>query len=302
VDASGTFTPAPVPDGAVALKVTVGGLKGGHSGMDINAGRANANKMLARLLDGVAEQPDLDVRLASISGGERYNAIPLEASMVVTIPADAMAGFAAWVSAFGGAVAAEYAVGDPGLTIIVEDAPMPNDVLRPDDQQRLVMALRAAPNGVVRMSDAVKGMVETSTNLGVLQLANGAWTAGFYLRSAVDSERDDLAASMTDVFTLAGLEAEIRDSYSGWAPNPGSEILGLMTGVYRDLFGTDPEIASVHAGLETSVLGARIPGLDMISVGPTLIGVHAPGERLEVVSVPKEYALLSATLAAIPPA
>jgi dipeptidase D len=270
--------------------------------MDINAGRANANKMLARLLDGVAEQPDLDVRLASISGGERYNAIPLEASMVVTIPADAMAGFAAWVSAFGGAVAAEYAVGDPGLTIIVEDAPMPNDVLRPDDQQRLVMALRAAPNGVVRMSDAVKGMVETSTNLGVLQLANGAWTAGFYLRSAVDSERDDLAASMTDVFTLAGLEAEIRDSYSGWAPNPGSEILGLMTGVYRDLFGTDPEIASVHAGLETSVLGARIPGLDMISVGPTLIGVHAPGERLEVVSVPKEYALLSATLAAIPPA
>lgn len=297
VDASGAWTPAPAPNGMSGIVVTVGGGQGGHSGTEINAGRANANKLLARLLDDASRQ--FDLRLSTITGGDRYNAIPMQASALLAVPTDQSAPFTAFVNAFGAAIALEYAIDDPQVTASATYAPTPAGLMATEDQKHVLAMLHAVPNGVIRMSDALPGKVETSTNLGILSLGNGEWTAGFYLRSAVDSERDDVAATIEDIVNLAGARFATHGAYTGWAPNPNSDIVAVMTGVYKDLFASDPEISSIHAGLETSVFGAKNPELQMISVGPTLEGVHSPAERLEVASVPKEYALLAATLAAV---
>jgi dipeptidase D len=153
---------------------------------------------------------------------------------------------------------------------------------------------------VMRMSDSVPGLVETSTNLGLAAAADGTFTAGFLVRSAVNSARDDVEQMARCVFDLAGFEAVRKDAFTGWKPNPDSPLLALMQSIYRDLWGHDAEVVAVHAGLETSEFGAAEPGLDMISVGPTMEHVHSPDERLEIASVAKVYDLLVATLQRIP--
>jgi dipeptidase D len=169
-----------------------------------------------------------------------------------------------------------------------------------DAQRRIVGALYGCPNGVVRMSDAVPGLAETSINLGSVAAADGQIAAGFLVRSAVSSARDDVEQMTGSVFALAGIDAVRKDAFTGWRPNPDSPLLALMQGVYRDLFGHAAAVAAVHAGLETSEFGSTYPGLDMISVGPTIEGAHSPEERLEIASVGKVYDLLVTTLERIP--
>ena len=204
------------------------------------------------------------------------------------------------VAAFAATIKQELARTEPDLQIVVTPAAVPDRVMTPDAQRRIVAALYGMPNGVMRMSDSVPGLVETSTNLGAVSAANGEFSAGFLVRSAVNSARDDVQQMATSVFELAGFAAVRKDAFTGWKPNPDSPLLALMQSVYHDLWGHDAEVVAVHAGLETSEFGATYPGLDMISVGPTIEHPHSPDERLEIASVGKVYDLLVATLQRIP--
>jgi dipeptidase D len=294
VDATATYPEEPTPADVTGVRLEVTGLQGGHSGIDIDSGRGNAIKMLARLLWNAHEA--FAIRVASISGGERYNAIPHDAVAIVAVPENEVEPLTAYVEAFAATVTEELATTEPELAITATPATLPGMVMTPDAQRRIVGALYGSPNGVMGMSDSVPGLVETSTNLGTVSAAKGQFAAGFLVRSAIDSERDDVSRMIGSVWGLAGVETTTHDAYSGWAPDLASPLLRLMQMVFQDLYGREAGIMAVHAGLETSVIGAKYPGLDMISVGPTMQNVHSPREQLEVASVGKVYDLLVATL------
>ncbi len=297
VNATGTYAPTAAPAGSAGLAITVGGLQGGHSGIDINKGRGSAHQLLAELLrDAPAE---LGIRVGSITGGTQRNAIPRSATAVVAVPADQVAAVRAYVATRAQAAVAALGDADPGVTITADAADTPATVMPAPAQATFVAAIAAAPQGVYRMSADMPGFPETSTNLGVLSLADGTWTANSYVRSAKDTERDAEAGRIADALAPTGATVEREGAYSGWPANPDSAILALMRTTYVTVFGTEPDVTAVHAGLETSVAGVTFPGMDMISVGPTTTGVHTPDERLEVASVQRVYDLLVATLAAI---
>jgi dipeptidase D len=272
-------------------------LQGGHSGVDINQGRGSASKLLARLLWSAAP---FDVRVASISGGDRYNAIPREASAVIAVPTAQRAAFEKFIGEFAAIVKSELAATEPDLAVSATPIDLPAKVMNVKAQAAMLAAIYGSLNGALRMSDSVPGLVETSTSMGIFQADAGQWTAGMLVRSAVDSARDDTAQKLIAVFQLAGADASAHGEYSGWRPNPDSPLLKLMQGVYRQQFGKDAAVEAVHAGLETSVVGVKYPRIDIISVGPTLMAVHSPDERLEVASVDKVYDLLVETLKQIP--
>jgi dipeptidase D len=298
VDAMAIYAENGTPAGWVGVQLAVKGLQGGHSGIDIGKGRGNAIKLLARLLKDVADRHDL--RLASLSGGDRYNAIPRETTAVVAVPAAQRAPLIASVEAFAATVRQELIATEPELRIVATATMPPPRVMVQEAQRRFVDALDACPNGVIRMSDTIPGLVETSTNVGTVTLEDGRWQAGFLVRSAVDSERDAVRQMIERVFALAGAETAAHDEYSGWQPNRESPLLKLMSETYRHLFGKEPKVGAVHAGLETSMIGAKYPGLDMISVGPTMENVHSPDERLEIASVGRVWELLVAVLKRVP--
>jgi dipeptidase D len=294
VDATATYPEEPTPAEFTGVRMAVTGLHGGHSGVDIDRGRGNAIKLLARLLWGAQEE--FAIRVASIGGGERYNAIPHEAVAIMAVPGGEATALTAFVETFAATAREELAAAEPELAITATPVELPDMVMSLDAQRRIVGALYGSPNGVMRMSDAVPGLVETSTNLGTVTAADGRLAAGFLVRSAVDSARDDVRQMIGSVWELAGVETTTHDAYSGWTPDPDSPLLGLMQTVYRDLYDREAEVMAIHAGLETSVIGAKYPGLDMISVGPTMQDVHSPREQLAVASVGKVYELLVATL------
>ncbi|MBK8050248.1 MAG: M20/M25/M40 family metallo-hydrolase [Anaerolineales bacterium] len=275
----------------------IGGMQGGHSGVDINKGRGSASELMARLLWNAPEE--MGLRVANLDGGSVYNAIPSDATALVVVSDAEAPAFEAMVATFGETVQAELAATEPTLFVEVISADMPATVMDRATQQALLGAVYGSPQGVQRMSDSVEDLVETSDSMGILSFAGGAFDAGVYIRSAIDSERDDTANRLTAVFELAGAEVSTHDAYSSWPANPDSPILALMQTVYQDLFGVAPEVTAVHAGLETSVAGTKNPELDMISVGPTIVDVHSPQERLEVASVEKAYDLIVATLEAM---
>lgn len=298
VDANATYPEGKTPASMAAYTLEVKGLQGGHSGMDIAKGRGSASKLLARLL--WTAGPQFGLRIATLVGGDRYNAIPREATALVVVPMDKADALAEYVQAFERTVKSELAATEPTLTIQATPADLPAAVMDAQAQKALVSAIYGCPNGVIRMSDSVPGLVETSTSMGILKAEAGQFTAGMYVRSAVDSARDDVRQMIESVFGLAGAQVTNHDAYSGWRPDPGSAILGLVKNTYKDLYGVDPGVAAIHAGLETSVVGAKYPQMDMISVGPTLVAVHSPDERLEVTSVKKVYDLLVETLKRMP--
>lgn len=294
IDAKATYAEVAVPAGMSGARIAVSGLKGGHSGIDINLGRGNAIKQLVRLLWTVEQHEG--VRLASLTGGDRYNAIPRDATAVVAVPAASVAALGDHVKAVEQTIRSELAATEPNLAITITSAATPPRLMAADAQQRILDALYAVPNGVIRMSDSVPGLVETSTNLGTISLGGGHFMAGFYLRSALDSERDDLRRMIGSAFDLAGVTTTTHDAYSGWTPNPASPLLKVMQTVYHQLNGHDAKVIAVHAGLETSVIGAKYPGLDMISLGPTVQNAHSPDEQLDIASVGKVYQLLTTAL------
>lgn len=292
------YEQALAPAGMVPYLLRVQGLQGGHSGVDIHLGRGNATKLLVRLLKQTAGP--LGLRLASLSGGTVGNAIPRDASALVFAPEAEAEAFAQAVSEFEATAQAELAAVEPDLTVELAPAPAPAFVMDEGFQSRLIDALYVTPQGVLRLSDAVPGLVETSTNLGVTNAQDGQLEVVCYTRSSVNSALEDVNMMITSVWELAGLQAEIGGAYAGWTPDPASPILALLRSAYVDLYGVEPEVTAVHAGLECGAISGVYPDMDMISIGPTLSGVHSPAERLSIPSVAKVMDLLIEVLQRTP--
>lgn len=289
-----TFKAETVPANSKAYKLSVKGLKGGHSGLDIILGRANSNKLLFRFLKFATT--NFDMRIGDILGGSLRNAIPRESFATVVVPASKAASFEASVKEFEGIFYKEYHVSEPDLKFIVAEASTPTNVMDLDTQGRLIRAIYACPNGVMRMSDDMPGMVETSNNLAIVKLAGNKVTVASLLRSSVETAKEALGEMVCSVFELAGAKVELEGGYPGWKPNPNSEILTLMQDVYNKKFGKIPEIKAIHAGLECGLLGSVYPKWDMISFGPTMRFPHSPDEKLKIDTVEKFWIFLTETL------
>ncbi|ABL65701.1 aminoacyl-histidine dipeptidase [Chlorobium phaeobacteroides] len=278
--------------------IRVSGLKGGHSGMDIHLGRGNANKIMNRILyEGHARY---GMRLASIDGGTLRNAIPREATATVAVPTANTGTFYEGLSILAGKIKHELSTADPELCIEVVPAGTPEMVIEAGVVVRLLNALYACPDGVMRMSSDMAGLVETSSNLAMVTSVHGVVTIKCLLRSSVDSAMEDLKAMIGSLFDLAGAGAVFDGGYPGWKPNPDSPILKRMQEVYTSKFGKTPEIKAVHAGLECGIIGGTSPSLDMISFGPTIRYPHSPDEKVNIASVGKFWDFLVETLRMAP--
>lgn len=287
-----------VPEGDVALKVSLTGLKGGHSGIDIILQRANANKLLFRFLkEAVVEY---DARLVSFEGGNLRNAIPREAFATITVPKQIVDEFVDFVKETEALFVEEYKGVDDNLTLTVEQVDLPEGLMPEEIQDDLINAVVACPDGVFRMIPEVPGVVETSSNLAVVKSDGKSVELKALLRSSVESRKEELAEQFDSLFAIAGAKVEFSGGYPGWKPNMDSPILKEMTEVYEKTFGKTPKVMIIHAGLECGILGTHYPNLDMISFGPTIRHPHSPDEKVEIASVPKFWNFLVATLANIP--
>ncbi len=295
------------PRRALCYSLAVKGCQGGHSGMDIILCRANANRLIARVLLPLLER--CGVKLIDLEGGTLRNAIPREAFATVYVAKGKLAAAQRAVKRVAKALKAEYAATDPKLEVVFEPyKPAPGEVCDPQDCKyveeeaaiRFVRAILACPDGVERMSDAMPGMVETSNNLAMVQIYRGKFFVKCLMRSSVDSAKMALASRMESVFKLAGCSIRFTGGYSGWAPNASSEILAVMKKVYKDMFGKEPQVMAIHAGLECGILSGAYPHWDMVSMGPTLLSPHSPDERAYIPSVQKVWDFLQKVLVNIP--
>ncbi|MCK5147900.1 aminoacyl-histidine dipeptidase [bacterium] len=292
------YTQEAVPAGSIAYKISVSGMKGGHSGLDIRLGRGNAIKVLDRFL--LIGDEKHEMRLAVIDGGSLRNAIPREAFAVVTVAESKKVDFEKALADYAVIAKAELKGTEPSMEIVLEDTAMPSNVLDGATASNLIKALYGCPNGVIRWSDAMEDLVETSTNLAIVKSENGQVKVASLQRSSVNSGREDICTMMRTVFELAGGKVVNEGAYPGWNPNMDSPILKTMQSVYNDLYGKIPEIKAIHAGLECGLIGAVYPGMDMISFGPTMQFPHSPDEKLNIATVQKFWDFLVATLKAVP--
>lgn len=300
IDATATFDykEAHVEGDVVAYKLIVKGLKGGHSGMDIILGLGNSNKIMFRFMKQAAK--DYGMRISKVVGGSLRNAIPREAFATVVVPAEHSADFENAVEFFEGTIQNELGSVEPNFTILCKETDLPDSLIDEKTQKRLINAVYACPNGVIRMSTDIPGLVETSTNLAIVKTGNFKAEIQCLLRSSVESAKNDLVEMMESVFTLAGADVNFQGGYPGWKPNPNSEILEVMKSVYNDKYGRIPEIKAIHAGLECGLLGAVYPKWDMISFGPTIRSPHSPDEKVNIATVAKFWDYLVETLKHIP--
>ena len=287
VDSVGTLTyqDVDVPADYYACRIEVKGLQGGHSGDDINRGRANANKLLNRFLTQAAKQYHL--YLCEIGGGSLHNAIPAVAHAVVALPEADKHNLRALLNVFTAAVQAEYYITDPGLQMVMESVPTPKTAIDCETAKRLCQTLYAMPHGVYCMSQDVPGLVETSTNLATIKMspAEHLIIIGTSQRSSTESSKEDIATMVRTVLEMGGAQVTHGDGYPGWKPNPHSEVLTVAVESYKRLFGKEPKVKAIHAGLECGLFLEKYPNLDMISFGPTLRGVHTPDERMLIPTV-----------------
>lgn len=295
-----TYTPEQVVEGAVGMQVTVKGGSGGHSGMDIHKGLANANKVMNRLL--LAAFDVLDFRIAGIDGGGLRNAIPRESTATLALAAEDVDGFRSAMTAYFEGVKAEYATTDPDLTLVLNEVDAPADALPEGLQEALLLAVQACPVGIHRMSPDLDDLVQTSNNLARVQIGAGQAAIQCLCRSSVDTEKWDHARSIQAAFALAGLETEFSGSYPGWTPNPKSEIVSLLQSLYVERYEEQPRVLACHAGLECGILGTNYPEMDMVSFGPNIRGAHSPDERVQISSVQKFWGYLLDALTRIPEA
>lgn len=301
VDGTGKFSyrTCPAPEGFESWKLTVKGLQGGHSGMDIILCRANANKAAARILLPLIE--NFGVKVCDFTGGSLRNAIPFEAEVSMLVPACASADVKASVESSFAEIKAEFAETDPdAVCIFSKHTPVYESFIEEDVMLRAVKAIMACPDGVERMSAAVEGLVETSNNMAVVRTADGVITVHSLMRSSVDSAKAALAEKMRCVFELAGAGFSTSGAYSGWTPAPETPIIGTIRDVYKNLFGTEMKVMAIHAGLECAILGAKYPAWDMVSFGPTIVHPHSPDERVKIDSVGKVWEFVKAVLENIP--
>jgi len=292
------YTEDKVPSGFKAYTVKLYGLKGGHSGLDINLGRGNSNLVLFRLLRYCEAQAGL--RLCEFEGGNMRNAIPREAVATIIIPDAQTDKFMGMVNNYRSVIKNELSATEPDIKLEISEVKMPLRVMQTSLQRRLISAVFACPNGVIRMTDGIPGLVETSTNLSIVKTTGTKIVINCLLRSSVDSAKEYLAGRIAALFELAGANATFTGSYPGWKPNMNSAIMKTMDNVYRNMYGKEMEIKAVHAGLECGIIGGLYPDLDMVSLGPTIRHPHSPDEKVHIESVGKFWDFLKDTLKHIP--
>lgn len=287
------------PEGAVAYTITVKGLQGGHSGMDIHKGLGNANKIMNRLLfDGF---DDFGLQIASVNGGSLRNAIPRESVAQVIIAGVYDEAFVFDMQEIINEIKAEFKTTEPNLQVVIEKSnTLPKKVMPSMAQYFLVRALYTAHNGVYRMSADFADLVETSNNIAKITVGEGKVNIQCLTRSSVESSKFDLANALRSAFELMGCEVTFSGSYPGWTPNPKSEILDVLTAIYEKQNGSQPRVVACHAGLECGILGTNYPKMDMISFGPTIHGAHSPDERASISSAQKYWKFVLEILKNIP--
>lgn len=300
VDISATrfYIEESTPEDSVGMKITVNGLNGGHSGMDIIKGLGNANKFQNRVLFQAHEKQQM--RIHEIHGGGLRNAIPRESVSVVSVNKSKLDAFKKDFENIANEIKTEYKSLEPNLQIQLEEVETPSKVMSIDVQDLLVKSIYAAHNGVYRMSPDVEGLVETSNNIARVSVEEGKIEIHCLTRSSVDSTKNDLANSLKSGFDLAGFQVELTGDYPGWSPNPDSEILTVLDEIYQKQNGEKADVAACHAGLECGIIGSHYPKMDMISFGPTIRGAHSPDERASISSTQKFWDLTLEVLKKIP--
>ena len=275
-------------------ELLVTGLKGGHSGLDIQEGRGNAIKILGRALKQLEK---IDYRLAAIEGGSLRNAIPREAEAILSLSEKDFQEAEKIITEFQKSIQNEYRAVDKNVNVSIKkiDSEFEN-VFTEEFTKEIVNVILALPHGVISMSQDITGLVETSTNLATIKLADGKIRIGTSQRSSADSAKEYIANSVSAVFNLTDANVEAGDGYPGWKPNMDSELLKVSKKVFNDLYGKEPKIKAIHAGLECGILEGKNPGMDMISFGPTIQNANSPDEKVNIETVAKFYDLLKGIL------
>lgn len=280
-----TYTEEAVNAGSVHLTISIRGLLGGHSGMDIDKGRGNANKLMNRILYHLLSLHEF--QLVSIDGGSLRNAIPRESTAVLTVAKDDLKVVKAAIAEISETLKYEYKTIEKALAISVEEKGAGDKAVAHEEMIKIVNVLYAVPNGVFRMSPDIDGLVETSSSLARVIVNDGSFVTQSLQRSSVESTKADVANAIRAAFETAGIAVVQTGDYPGWQPNPNSEILTLMHQLYVKRFNEEPQIKACHAGLECGILGKHLPGVDMISFGPNIRAAHSPDEKVQISSVQK---------------
>ncbi len=297
IDTTCTFTynRSFAPSDFLYFKIDVSGLQGGHSGGDINLGRANANKLVARFLFDLSRK--YEISLAEIDGGNLRNAIPRAAHAVFGVHTSRKEDVRVLLNEYAAAVENEYRDIEPTMKIVLESVDTPSFTIDSETSANVIKALYSAPHGVISMSRDIPGLVETSTNLAsVKMIADNRILVTTSQRSSVESRKHDIAGQVEALFTLAGAEVKHGDGYPGWAPNLKSRIMTIARDAYKELYGIEPAIKAIHAGLECGLFLQKYPHLDMVSFGPTLRDVHSPSERMHIPAVDRFWQQLKLIL------
>ena len=300
VDITGTieYKPVETEEGDKAIKVTIKGLKGGHSGLEINEGRANANKQMVRF---VREAISLcDARLAEWHGGNMRNAIPNSCVVVLTVPAENLEATKELVEDWKEQIVEDYYGIEDAIEFFCEDVETPKTEVPADIQDNLIDAIYACHDGVIRMIPTIPTKVETSSNLAIINITDSKAEMLILARSSSESMKDYVTKTVSSAMAMVGMRVITSGDYFGWNPNPNSPMVALMSKIYKDLFNQDPTVQVCHAGLECSVILGKYPGLDIVSFGPTIRSPHTAGERAHIPSVTKFWQFLVKTLEEIP--
>ena len=287
VTAEGYAPTMETPPNTKGYKISVKGLTGGHSGMDIHKGRGNANKLMNRLLLEASNKTTIFV--STIDGGGLRNAIPRESFSVVAVNDDDVSKFESFIAAFEKELHSEYRITDPNITVELEKVDQPKSVLQPDFVFKLLRVIYATQNGIYRMSPDIKDLVQTSNNLARVLVGDEKYTIMCLTRSSVDTEKDDLKNALSSGFELLGAKVVTSGAYPGWEPKPDAPIIKMMTDLYVEMFEDQPHVNACHAGLECGILGTNYPNMDMISFGPNIRGAHSPDEKVQISSVQKYW-------------
>ena len=291
------FTPTPAPADLKYIDILFKDFQGGHSGTDIDAERANVNKLIMRFIWNTMAKRE--VKLAYIKTGDKHNAIPVKAEAIIGIKPEDVDATIAELEAFTAIVKNEYKHTEKDMKILSSIVDAPATVIDDCTTKRLVASVYTAPHGVYHMSNEIEGLVETSTNLATINIVDNKILVDTLQRSSVESRKNEMAEIVEAHFTLAGASITHSDPYPGWAPNMESPILNVAIDVYNSLFGERPKTSALHAGLETGLFLINYPHLDMISFGPTLHGVHSPKEQMHIPAVAKFWTFLTSILETI---
>jgi dipeptidase D len=294
ISINGVYKPKNVKKDYKSYKLAIKGLSGGHSGIQINLGRGNANKLMNRLLFEAVD--NFGLRIATIDGGSLRNAIPRESFAEVLVPTEHKKAFEEFIAKTLDLFKFEYKTTDPELDITIEKIDTPEFILGKTFQNVLMNSIYACPNGVFRMSPDIEGLIQTSNNLARVIVKDGKFTIHCLTRSAINTEKMDFAQSIKSVFELAGFDVKLSGAYTGWIPKPEAPIVKTMSNIYKELFNEDVKVTATHGGLECGIIGQNYPDMDMISFGPNITGPHSPDEKVQISSVQKFWKLLLETL------